>query len=77
MTTPERRLRLDVIPDLCQGHNRCRALAPELIEIDDLGFARIKGDGLVSSEFGEKARLAVKNCPEYALRLGAAKAEAS
>ena len=73
MTTPERRMRLEVISDLCQGHNRCRALAPELIEVDDLGFARIKGDGLVPTELGEKARLAVKSCPEYALRLVTAK----
>ena len=45
----------------------------ELIEVDDLGFARIKGDGLVPTELGEKARLAVKSCPEYALRLVTAK----
>lgn len=77
MTTPERRMRLEVIADLCQGHNRCRALAPELIEVDDLGFAQIKGDGRVPAELGEKARLAVRNCPEYALRLVSAEPDAS
>jgi ferredoxin len=65
----ERRYRLTVIPDRCQGHNRCHVLAPELIEIDELGFAHVKGDGLLLESQLEKARLAVRNCPEFALKL--------
>lgn len=64
-----KRTRLVVDGEKCQGHNRCRLLAPELIEIDDLGFAHAKGDGKVAPEQAEKARLAVRNCPEFALRL--------
>ena len=64
-----KRTRLIVDSEKCQGHNRCRLLAPDLIEIDDLGFAHIKGDGSVAPEQAEKARLAVRNCPEFALRL--------
>ena len=64
-----KRTRLVVDGEKCQGHNRCRLLAPELIEIDDLGFAHAKGDGKVPPEQAEKARLAVRNCPEFALRL--------
>lgn len=64
-----KRTRLVVDGEKCQGHNRCRLLAPELIEIDDLGFAHAKGDGKVLPEQAEKARLAVRNCPEFALRL--------
>lgn len=69
MPTDDRRQRLMVIPDKCQGHNRCQVLAPELIEVDELGFAHVKGDGRVGPELAEKARLAVRNCPEFALRL--------
>lgn len=65
------RLRLVVDGEKCQGHNRCHLIAPALVEIDDLGFARAKGDGLVPPELADKARLAVKNCPEYAMRLEA------
>ena len=65
----EKRIRLVVDDEKCQGHNRCRLLAPDLIEIDDLGFAHAKGDGSVPPEQADKARLAVKNCPEFALRL--------
>jgi ferredoxin len=64
-----KQIRLVVDDERCQGHNRCRLLAPDLIEIDDLGFAHAKGDGRVPIEQAEKARLAVKNCPEFALRL--------
>jgi ferredoxin len=42
---------------------------PELIEIDDYGFAHARGDGIVPPALAEKARLAVRNCPEFALRL--------
>ena len=72
MSTADRHQRLIVIPDKCQGHNRCQVLVPELIEVDDLGYARTKDDGLVPNELSEKARLAVRNCPEFALRLQSA-----
>jgi ferredoxin len=58
-----------VFPDRRQGHSRCGALAPKIIDADDRGFARIKGAGFVLAALREKARLAVKNCPEFALRL--------
>lgn len=60
--------RLVVDPEKCQGHNRCHALAPEIIRIDELGFASAIGD-VVPAEQMEKARLAVRNCPEFAIRL--------
>ena len=69
MSKDERRPRLVVDGDKCQGHNRCHMLLPELIEVDDLGFAKVKGDGSVPAALAEKARLAVRNCPEFALRL--------
>ena len=53
----------------CQGHNRCYAIAPELFDVDDLGNAFEIGDGVVSPQLLEKARLAVANCPEYAISI--------
>ena len=32
-------MRVHVDPEKCQGHNRCYALAPELFDVDDLGYA--------------------------------------
>ena len=62
-------LRVRVDSERCQGHNRCCSLAPELFEADELGNARVKGDGVVSAALQAKARLAVANCPERAVRL--------
>ena len=56
-------------PEKCQGHNRCYALAPELFDVDDFGQAVVIGDGEVTAELEEKARLAVANCPEYAISI--------
>lgn len=53
----------------CQGHNRCFAVAEELFDIDDYGYAHEKGDGTVPPELEEKARLAVANCPELAITI--------
>ncbi len=62
-------VRLVVDGDRCQGHNRCNVLLPELIRIDDYGFAQVEGTGVVPPALADKARLAVRNCPEYALKL--------
>ena len=53
----------------CQGHNRCYAIAPELFDVDDLGYAHELNDGDVPAELEDKARLAVANCPEYAIAI--------
>ena len=60
-------MRVRVDPDACQGHNRCYALAPELFDVDDLGYAHERDGGQVPEGLEEKARLAAANCPEYAI----------
>ena len=61
------KIRLD--SEACQGHGRCYALAPELVEADELGNGREIGDGTVSPEQEAAARKAVSNCPESAVIL--------
>ena len=61
------RMKVWVDGDKCQGHNRCYALAPELFDVDDYGQAVVIGDGTVLPGLEDKARLAVANCPEYAI----------
>ena len=60
-------VRIRVDPDKCQGHARCYGLAPELFEVDDYGLSTVVGDGTVPPELEDKARLAIANCPEYAV----------
>ena len=62
-------MKLHVDPTLCQGHNRCAALAPDLFDIDDEGFASAAGDGTISPAQTDLAELAVDNCPEQAITL--------
>lgn len=62
-------MRVIIDSDKCQGHNRCYALAPELFDVDDYGQAMVRNDGEVPSELEAKARLAVANCPEYAISI--------
>ena len=56
-------------PERCVGHGRCYALAPALLDSDDRGHAVLLVDGDVPADLQDKARTAVANCPEDALRL--------
>jgi ferredoxin len=60
-------VRIKVDSGLCQGHNRCSALAPGLFVLDDFGFASAANDGVVPEEGADAAMLAVDNCPEFAI----------
>jgi ferredoxin len=53
----------------CQGHNRCYALAPELFDVDEEGYAVLLVEGDVPAELEEKARLCADNCPEFAIEV--------
>ena len=62
-------MRVSIDSEKCQGHNRCYALAPELFDVDDYGTAMVIGDGTVPHGLEDKARLAVVNCPEFAISM--------
>ena len=51
----------------CQGHNRCCLISEELFDIDDYGLAHALNDGVVPKHLEDKAKLAVDNCPEFAI----------
>ena len=53
--------------ELCQGQGRCFSMAPSLFDFDDLGNGVVKGDGELSPETLDAARLAQANCPEHAI----------
>ncbi len=62
-------MRVKVDGSKCQGHNRCYQAAPELFDLDDYGYSHERNEGRVPPELEEKARLAVKNCPERAISI--------
>jgi ferredoxin len=67
--TTGKHVRIRVDADKCQGHNRCKAIAPELFDLDGLGNAQAKGDGIVPQDLLDKAYLAKSNCPEFAVEI--------
>lgn len=63
------KLKVRVDQDKCQGHARCKALAPELFDLDEYGNAHAHGDGSVPAGLEDKAWLAKSNCPEIAIEV--------
>ena len=53
----------------CQGHGRCYALAPELFDADDEGYAVVRVTGPLPADLERAAALAADNCPEYAIEV--------
>ena len=54
--------------DVCTGHGRCYALAPEVYGADDDGYCELLAEE-PAPELMEKARLGAMNCPEEALTI--------
>jgi ferredoxin len=63
------KLKIHVDQDKCQGHARCKSLAPELFDLDEFGNAHEVGDGSVPAGLEDKAWLAQSNCPEIAIEV--------
>jgi ferredoxin len=63
------KLKIRVDQNKCQGHARCKALAPELFNLDEYGNAHEVGDGTVPAGLEDKAYLAKSNCPEIAIEV--------
>lgn len=63
-------MRVVLDSELCQGHGRCYALAPDLFDSDDDGYGFvIPADGVVPEGLEDAARLAADNCPEFAITI--------
>jgi len=54
---------------LCQGHARCEDLCPEVFATDAVEGKVVIVMAQVPPALEDKARLAVRNCPEGALRV--------
>ncbi|MCU1363674.1 MAG: Ferredoxin [Acidimicrobiaceae bacterium] len=53
--------------ELCQGQGRCFSMVPSLFYFDELGSGVVIGDGTLTPETLNLARLAQANCPEHAI----------
>lgn len=57
----------------CQGHARCEDICPEIFATDEIEGKCVLRHEEIPEALLEKTRLAVKNCPEGALRLAKSK----
>ena len=65
-------MKITLDSEKCQGHGRCYALAPDLFDSDDEGYAiLLVADGVVPAGMEEAATLAADNCPEFAITVEA------
>jgi len=62
-------MRIKVDRDKCEGHSRCYSLAPDLVDVDDLGNAFELNDGEVPAGLNDRAQLIIDNCPEFAIEI--------
>ena len=61
-------MKVSVDPDLCVGHGRCYALAPDVFGADDYGHAEVLLP-TVDGALADQARMGAENCPERAITL--------
>jgi ferredoxin len=61
-------MRVIIDADICQGHLRCAAVAPDLFQIDEYGHGLSPGRDLTSDE-SALAHNSVATCPESAIRI--------
>ena len=62
-------MRVAIDGELCTGHGRCYALAPEVFDCDDRGLGLVRMTGEIPPELEKTARQAVANCPEQAINI--------
>ena len=60
-------MRIELNEDLCVGHGRCYALAPDVYDADDRGHCTLLHDGDVPADLEDQARTGAANCPEDAI----------
>ena len=67
-------MRVLVNRDVCQGHARCEDICPEVFATDAIEGKCVIEQPEFPPQLEEKVRLAVRNCPEGALRIAKPKA---
>lgn len=63
-------MKLRVEHDLCSGHGRCYAVAPEVYDSDDEGYNAARGEVIdIAAGDEDAAKQGQRACPEKAIRL--------
>lgn len=64
--TEEGAVRVEVDPNVCEGHGQCNAVAPEVYDLDDDGYCLIPNQE-VASDLESQAESGARACPVQAI----------
>ncbi|MGH3974613.1 MAG: ferredoxin [Pseudonocardiaceae bacterium] len=59
-------MRVEVDPNICEGHGQCNAVAPEIYDLDDDGYCLIHNPD-VAPELAAQAEEGALACPVQAI----------
>ncbi|MGH3751976.1 MAG: ferredoxin [Pseudonocardiaceae bacterium] len=59
-------MRVEVDPNICEGHGQCNAVAPEVYDLDDGGYCLIRNTE-VPPDLESQAEQGASACPVYAI----------
>ena len=62
-------MKLILDTNVCQGYGLCQVAAPDLVDLDDSGYAELIDDGAVPAAEHNHAHDAVSACQARALRV--------
>ncbi|MGH3873205.1 MAG: ferredoxin [Pseudonocardiaceae bacterium] len=69
-TTPtqaeEDAMRVEVDPNICEGHGQCNAVAPEVYDLDDGGYCLIRNPE-IAPDLETQAEEGARSCPVQAI----------
>ncbi|MQA16047.1 MAG: ferredoxin [Pseudonocardiaceae bacterium] len=61
-------MRVEVDPNICEGHGQCNAVAPEVYDLDDDGYSVVKVPE-PGPDLEEPAREGAAACPVQAITI--------
>ncbi len=69
MSEPDGRLALQLDATRCDGHGICALRCPELVSLDQWGYAAVPDGAIATPRTLRRARRAAAACPAGALRV--------
>lgn len=61
-------MRVEVNPEVCEGHGQCNAVGPNVYDLDEGGYCVIR-NAEVPSEFEDEAEEGALACPVQAIKV--------
>jgi ferredoxin len=61
-------MRVEVDPNICEGHGQCNAVAPEVYDLDEGGYCLIRNPEL-PAELEAQAEEGARACPVQAIKI--------